>query len=136
MAAAASSNADNKSEGYSGFKMPKMDMEAVLNSQKKNLEILGLMNKMTMEVCSGVTRLQTTFIKQLINDVGEVVSSGAKPSEAFAQLSEITRDSIVKAINDGKKISDMIATSNNELTTALAKRCKEGPSEAQQAFKK
>jgi phasin family protein len=120
----ANTNTD-KTDASSGFKIPKFDTDGLMDSYKKNLEILGLINKMSIEVFGGITKLQTAFVKQLMDDMGGVLEKGAKPSEALAKFSEVARDNVVKAINNGKQISDMITANNNELTTAITKRFKE-----------
>lgn len=122
-------NADSKTE-FQGFKMPSVDMNAIMDSYKKNLEILGLINKMSVEVCNGIAKLQSAFIKQMMIDFGSVVEKSGKPSDAISKLSEVTRDSIVKAIGNGKQISDIIMATSNELTSAITKRFKESIEEA------
>lgn len=116
---------ENKTNHFPNFKMPNVDMKEIMGSYKKNLEILGLINKMSMEVYSGIAKLQSTFIKQMMSDLGSVAEKGAKPAEALAKFSDVMRDNIVNAINNGKQISDMITTTNNELTAVVANRVKE-----------
>lgn len=121
---------DEKTEAFTSFKMPNVDMNAIMDSYKKNLEILGLINKMSLEVCNGVTKLQSAFIKQMVADMGSIMEKGTKPAEAMARCSEVFRDSTVKAFGNCKQISDMMMTMGNELTAAVAKRMKESVEEA------
>jgi phasin family protein len=121
----ANSSTEAKTGGFTGFKVPNIDTNAILDSYKKNLEILGLVNKMSIEVCNGITKLQTAFVKQFISDLGGVAEKSGKPAEALAKFSEVTRDAAVKAIGNSKQISDIIVASNNELTAAIAKRFKD-----------
>lgn len=135
---ATSTNTSEKpnESGFKGFKMPTVDTNAVLDSYKKNLEILGLINKMSMEVCSGITKLQTAFVKQMMSDMGSIMEKGSKPSEAIAKLSDVTRDTIVRAIGNGKQISDMITIANNDISAATTKRLKESIEEAKNVVNK
>jgi phasin family protein len=132
MATATNTNAgtEAKKDASAGFKIPRVDTNAILDSYKKNLEILGLINKMSAEVCNGIVKLQSAFVKQFTNDLGGVVEKSAKPSEAFAKFSEVTRNAVVKAIGNSKQISDLIVANNNELTALVAKRFKESIEEA------
>lgn len=136
MATATSPNTDAKADAFAGFKIPKVDTNALLDSYKKNLEILGLINKTSLEVCNGIVKLQTAFVKQLFQDIGSVAEKGPKPSEALARLSEVVRDSVVKAIGNGKQISDMITANGNEIVSAIGKRCKESFEDAKFAANK
>lgn len=125
-------NANNtdKNEAFSGFKVPNINVNALMDSYKKNLEILGLINKMSVEVLNGIAKLQSTFIKQMMMDYSSVMEKSTKPSDAMTRLSEITRDSIVKAIGNGKQISDMVVATSNEISDAIAKRFKESVEES------
>lgn len=132
MATAGTNNANNEksSETFGSCKMPHMDFNAIADSYKKNMEILGLINKMSLEVLNGITKLQSAYVKQLMTDLGSVFEKGTKPSEAVARFSEVTRDNIVKAIGNSKQISDMIIANNNEISAAVTKRFKESLEEA------
>jgi phasin family protein len=130
MATATNSGTDAKKDNPGGFKIPRIDTNAILDSYKKNLEILGLISKMSAEVCNGVVKLQSAFIKQFAEDMGSVMEKSAKPSEAFAKFSEVTRDAVVKAMGNNKQISDLIVANGNELTALVAKRLRESVEEA------
>ncbi len=136
MATVNNPNANEKTDMFSNFKMPNIDMNAIMDSYKKNLEILGLINKMSLEVCNGITKLQSAFIKQMMADMGSIMEKSTKPSEAMAKFSEVTRDTIVKAIGNSKQISDMITATNNDLTAAVTKRFKESIEEAKSIVNK
>ncbi|MBE6447446.1 MAG: hypothetical protein E7015_03110 [Alphaproteobacteria bacterium] len=129
-------NTQDQKSAFSNFKMPQLDMEAITDSYKKNLEILGLMSKMSVEVCNGIVKLQAAFLKQMTMDMGTIFSKTSKPSEVFSQLSDITKDAMTKAFNNSKQISEMLVSSNSELTQALTKRMKESMEEAKNMIKK
>ena len=136
MATSTNTNEKTNEGGFKGFKMPKVDMNAALDSHKKNLEILGLINKMSMEVCNGITKLQTAFVKQMMTDISNVMENGAKPAEVMSKFSDIARDTMVRAIGNGKQISDMITIASNDITAAATKRLKESIQEAKTVVNK
>ena len=121
---------------FPNFKMPNVDMNAIMDSYKKNLEVLGLINKMSIEVCNGITKLQSAFIKQMMTDMGSIWEKTGKPSDMMAKFNEVTRDTIVKAVGNSKQISDMLIASNNELTAAITKRVKDSMEEAKNIVNK
>lgn len=128
-------NNAEKNDAFSGFKMPNINVNALMDSYKKNLEILGLINKMSVEVLNGIAKLQSAFIRQMMVDYSSVMEKSTKPTDAMTRLSEITRDSIVKAINNSKQISDMVMTTGNEISEAITKRFKESLNGAQSVQK-
>ncbi len=127
---------EKTTESFPDFKIPTMDMNAIMDSYKKNLEILGLINKMSIEVCNGITKLQSAFIKQMMTDMGSIFEKANKPADMMAKFNEVTRDTIVKAMGNSKQISDMLVASNNELTAAVTKRMKESMEEAKNIINK
>lgn len=118
------------------FKIPNVDMNAVVDSYKKNLEVLGLINKMSIEVCNGITKLQSAFVKQMMADMGSVWEKTGKPADMIAKFNEVTRDTIVKAVGNSKQISDMLVATNNELLAAITKRVKDSVEEAKSVVNK
>lgn len=128
-------NGSEKTDAFTGFRMPNINVNALMDSYKKNLEILGLINKMSVEVLNGIAKLQSAFMKQMMTDLGTVMEK-TKPSDAITRLSEVTRDNIVKAIGNSKQISDMIMTTSNELTDVITKRFKESMEESKNVVHK
>lgn len=130
------SGTTEKTGAFPDFKMPNVDMNAIMDSYKKNLEVLGLINKMSIEVCNGITKLQSAFIKQMMTDMGSILEKTGKPADMMAKFNEVTRDTIVKAVGNSKQISDMLIASNNELTAAITKRMKDSMEEAKNLVNK
>lgn len=125
-----SNTSEKSNEASSGFKVPNIDMNAVMDSYKKNLEVLGLINKMSVEVFNGIVKLQSAFIKQMMTDAGSVMEKSGKPSDLIAKFNEATVSIIEKAVGNSKQISDMLTTSTNDLRAAVSKRIKESVEEA------
>ncbi|MDR3179423.1 MAG: hypothetical protein LBT70_00805 [Holosporaceae bacterium] len=130
MATATSTNTTDKAKdcSFAGFKASTLDMDAFWDSYKKNLEILGLINKMSMEVCTGIAKLQTTFFKQAMEDFGGIFSS--KPSETASKFSEVTQNTLNRAIGNGKQISEIVTAANKDISTVASGRLKDSFEEA------
>lgn len=130
MATGMNSTSEKMNEATSNLKMPRIDMNAIIDSYKKNLEILGMINKMSMEVYNGVVKLQSAFFKQSMEDITNLMDKCNKPAEFVGKLNDLTRDNVVKAIGNGKQISDMITSASNDISAATSKRIKESIEEA------
>ncbi|MDR1561228.1 MAG: TIGR01841 family phasin [Holosporaceae bacterium] len=136
MATSTNQNANNeKTNDFSNFKMPNIDTEAFMDSYKKNLEMLGLINKMSIEVCNGIAKIQSAFVQQMISDMGNSMRN-SKPSEVFAKFSELNHDNIVKVIGNSKQITDMLTSAHKDVTNAITKRFKESVEEAKNIVNK
>ena len=121
---------------FPNFKMPGIDINAVMDSYRKNLEVLGLISKMSVEVCNGIIKLQSAFVKQMMEDMGSIWEKAGKPADMMAKFNEVTRDTIVKAVGNSKQISDMLVASGNDLTNAFTKRVKDSMEEAKNLVNK
>lgn len=121
---------------FPNFKMPGIDVNAVMDSYRKNLEVLGLISKMSVEVCNGIIKLQSAFVKQMMADMGSVWEKAGKPADMVAKINEVTRDTIVKAVGNSKQISDMLVATGNDLTNAFTKRVKDSMEEAKNIVNK
>ncbi|MDR2794436.1 MAG: phasin family protein [Holosporaceae bacterium] len=136
MATAASTNTTDKTKDFSfaNFKAPMFNADAFWDSYKKNLEILGLINKMSLEVCTGIAKLQTAFFKQAMEDFGGIFSS--KPTETASKFSEVAQSTFNKAIGNGKQISDIVTNANKDISTVASERFKESFEEAKKFMAK
>ncbi len=121
---------------FPNFRMPGIDVDAVMDSYRKNLEVLGLISKMSVEVCNGIVKLQSAFVKQMMADMGSVWEKAGKPADMMAKINEVTRDTIVKAVGNSKQISDMLVATGNDLTNAFTKRVKDSMEEAKNIVNK
>ena len=90
-------NEKNAESEFKGFKMPNIDTNALMDTYKKNLEILGLINKTSMEVFNGIAKLQSTFVKQMISDFGVMLPDG--PSQ-FSVIRD--KDHYVAILKEGR----------------------------------
>jgi phasin family protein len=120
---------------FKAFCMPNVDMDALANSYKKNLEILESINKMSTEVCSGIAQLQSVFVKQMMTELSELIREKGKPSEAVAKFSEFTKEHVAKVVDNGKKISDLLTTTQQSINAAILQRFRESVDEMKQQKK-
>lgn len=111
-------------DSFANFKMPKFNIENLTKSYKKNLDIVNLMSKMSMDVYSNITKLQSTFIKNMTSDLSEI-SKTDKPSDAAFQFSEVAKNGMAQAINNGRKMMNMLTASSRDLSSAISKKIKE-----------
>ncbi|MDR2766623.1 MAG: phasin family protein [Holosporaceae bacterium] len=133
--AGTSANPNEKSDVFSKFKMPNIDHNAVLDSCKKNLEMMWIINKMSVEVLSGVAKLQGAFMKQLLSDYNNAAKS-SKPSEALSKFSELAHGHLLKAIGNSKQVSEMLTSASKDVHSTLTGRFKESMEEAKHIVKK
>ncbi|MDR1334960.1 MAG: hypothetical protein LBJ19_01635 [Holosporaceae bacterium] len=119
----------SKSNFFNAFHMPHMDTEKLMNHYKKNLEILGSINKMSAEVYANIAQMHSTFVKQTTVEINDLIQKKGKPSDTVAKFSEFTKDNVVKAVNNCKQISTLLATTHQSINAAILKRFRESVDE-------
>ena len=112
-----------------------VNCEGLMNMCKKNLEIMYLVNQMSLEVYKSVAKLQTTFMQQMIADACNACKT-TKPSEAMEKFAEMAKNNMTAAMENSKKISDLVSAAGSDVASLVAKRFKESVDDVKSAYSK
>ena len=72
----------------------------------------------------------------MMTDMGSIWEKAGKPSDVMTKLNEVARDTVEKAVGNSKQISEMIVSTNKEMTEAITKRMKDSMEEAKKVVNK
>jgi phasin family protein len=107
------------------FKVPGVDLDAVLQAQRKNIEALTAANRTAIEGAQAFGRRQSEILRQnlaeLQSQFSTAVSAGA-PEEKLAKQTELAKSAFEKAIADMKELAELLAKSNTEAAEIVSKR--------------
>jgi phasin family protein len=107
------------------FKVPGVDLDAVLQAQRKNIEALTAANRTAIEGAQAFGRRQSEILRQnlaeLQSQFSSAVSAGA-PEEKLAKQTELAKSAFEKAIADMKELAELLAKSNTEAAEIVSKR--------------
>ncbi|WP_448208101.1 phasin family protein [Azospirillum sp. sgz302134] len=121
------------------FKVPGVDVEAMLASQRKNIEALTAANQLAMEGFQAVVRRQAELLRSSVeeasNYVNQVVAAGT-PEEKASKQAELVKIAFEKALANMKELSELVAKSNTEAAEVLSKRVSESLDEVKTALAK
>lgn len=121
------------------FKVPGVDFESIIASQRKNVEAITAANQLAVEGLQAVLRRQAELVRQAVEEATQVVSEltavGA-PEEKAAKQAELAKTAFEKALANVKELSEMVAKSNAEASEILAKRVSESLEEVKAAITK
>lgn len=110
------------------FKLPNVDVDAVVAAQKKNIEALTSANQLAVEGMQAIARRQAEIMRQTVEEVQRSMQSmmetGA-PEAKVAQSTELTKVAFEKAIANMKELSEMVAKSNGEAFDVINRRVAE-----------
>ena len=110
------------------FKLPNVDVDAVVAAQKKNIEALTSANQLAVEGMQAIAKRQAEILRQTAEEVQKNMQSfmetGA-PDAKVAKGTELTKTAFEKAISNMKELSEMITKSNAEAFDVINKRVAE-----------
>jgi phasin family protein len=110
------------------FRIPNVDVEAVVAAQKKNIEALTSANQLAVEGMQAVAKRQAEILRQtaeeLQKNMQSLMENGA-PDALVAKSTELTKTAFVKAIANMKELSEMVSKSNAEAFDVINKRVAE-----------
>jgi len=121
------------------FKVPGVDVETIVASQRKNIEALTQANKLAFEGLQNVVKRQVEILRQSIDEVThlskDIVEPGA-PHEKAARQAELTKDAFERALVNARELTELITKANSDAFDLLNKRFSQSLDEAREAFTK
>lgn len=110
------------------MKVPGMDVEALMATQRKNIEALTQANKVAYEGLQAVMTRQLEIFRETMDgamSVGKEIIDQKDPKAAMQKQSELAKAAFEKALTNMKDVADMMAKSNTEATNLITKRVSE-----------
>ncbi len=121
------------------FKLPGVDVDAILASQRKNIEAVTAANQLAIEGMQAVVRRQAEILRTTLEETGtiltEVLGAGA-PEDKAAKQAELVKSAFENALSNMKELAELVAKSNTEAANVISKRVSEGLEELKTALAK
>lgn len=111
------------------FKMPGLDIEAAMASQRRNIEAMTKANQLAFEGIQAVARRQTEIARQLVDETNAVMKelmSQGTPEEKVAKQADVMRVQFEKNLANLRELSNLMSKCNDEASAVLSKRFSEG----------
>ncbi len=110
------------------YKVPGLDVDAIVASQQKNVEAITAANKTALEGLQAVAARQADLLKQAMESAStavESISVSGTPQDAAAKQAELVKATFEKALSDMKEIAEIVAKSNSEAAETINGRISE-----------
>jgi phasin family protein len=107
------------------YRLPGVNIEAVVESQKKNLEALTSANRVAFEGLQAVAKRQAEILQETMNEASKAVDSVAKagsPPEMAAKQLDIAKQAFDKAIGNMRELAEMVAKANEAAASTVNSR--------------
>jgi phasin family protein len=103
------------------FKVPGVDMSALMESRKKDIEAIVEANKSAYDSMQAVARKQTEMLTRAMQDIQAAATAGTDPGKQ----TEVARNACVKALEDIKDLAEIARKSQTEAMTSITQRANE-----------
>jgi phasin family protein len=117
---------------FSEFKIPGFDMQALVATQRRNIEAVSAANQLAVEGVQAVMRRQGEILRQMVEEsstvLRDMMAAGA-PEQKIAQQTELVKTAFEKALANLRELTEMVAKSNTEAADVLTKRIGESLTE-------
>lgn len=110
------------------FKIPGVDLDSMMTSQRKNLEAIGAANKVAMEGMQAVAQRQSEIMREAMEEMAKAtktMTSAGSPQEASGKQADMARESFEKALANMRELAEMVAKSNSEAFDVVNRRMNE-----------
>lgn len=117
------------SKAFAGFTLPGFDVEAVLASQRKNIEALTQANQLAVEGVQAVARRQAEIAREAIDEASTVLREIVQPTapeDRVAKQAELLKQTFERGLANARELALMLAKANTEAFDVVAKRVAQG----------
>jgi phasin family protein len=122
------------------FRVPGIDLEAAVASQRKNIEALTQANQLAVEGVQALMRRQVEITRQAMEDFSamfrDFVQPNGSPEDRFAKQAEYSKHAIEKGLSNAKELTELVTKANTEAFNVINKRVTESLDEVRDFAKK
>jgi phasin family protein len=104
------------------FKMPGVDMSAIVESRRKDIEALMAANKAAYESMQALARKQTEILGQTMQGMQEAAKGAVSAAGNPAKQTETVRKAFEKTLADMKELAEMASRSQTEAMAHITQR--------------
>lgn len=108
--------------------VPGVNMQALVEAQRRNLEALTAANQMTLQGMQAVAKRQAEILAQAMAEVaqaGQELASSGNPQQMSAKQAELVKEAFERAIGNTRELAELVNRTNNEASDVINKRISE-----------
>jgi phasin family protein len=97
------------------YKVPGLDVAALVESQKKNVEALTSANRLVFEGMQAIAKRQAEILQETMNEASKAIDALAKagsPQEVAAKQAELAKVAFERALSNMRELADMVTKAN------------------------
>lgn len=110
------------------IKVPGVDMNKILDAQRKNVEAVTEANRIAIEGVQALMQRQAEIMQQSVDEVTKQLQSfdpASDPSERMAKQTELAQEAFQQALDRMRELAEMASKSQQEAFEAIQARFNE-----------
>ncbi|MQM33360.1 MAG: hypothetical protein CRU72_02620 [Candidatus Accumulibacter phosphatis] len=120
------------------LKVPGVNMDALVASQRDNLEALNAANQAALEGMKAVGEWQAKLLQETMREltaaIGKLSQSGS-PQQLLAAESDLAKKAFATAVGQMQELTQIVIQANQQASAAIAKRIPESLGEIKDVLK-
>ncbi len=115
-------------KAFGGFAIPGFNVEAVMASQRKNVEALSQANQLAIEGVQALARRQVEIAREAIEGASNLfreLSQPGAPQEKLVKNTELAKVGFERSLATARELTELVAKANTEAFNVLTKRVTE-----------
>ncbi len=120
------------------YKVPGVEMDKLIEAQRKNIEAITNANKVAFEGMQAIMQRQGEILRSSMTEASKVMSdlaAAGTPEDRMAKQAEVLKKAFETALANMKELAEMGAKSNSEAAETINKRVAESLDEVRDAIK-
>lgn len=127
------------SKMWSEFKMPTVDIDAIVAAQQKNFEALTAANKLVVEGFQAIAKRQAELVREAFEHsvkATEQLAASKTPEERFLKHADLSKEAIETSLANARELTVLWTKSADKTLDIVASRVAESLEEAKVLFGK
>ena len=119
------------------LKLPNVDIEAILDHHRKNLEALEKSAKATAAGTASLMNRQREMLQDTLHEATEMAKNyraPGNPQELIARQTEFARKAFESAVSNAGEVAELVKKSGTESIDILRNRIKEAMAEVRDGY--
>lgn len=111
-----------------GFRMPGLDVPALMDNQRKNVEALTQAAQIVTQGVTEVSQKQAEVLRSTVEQAVAIAGSikAGDPAATAQAQQEFVRQAFETAVTNARELAEMVGKSNREAYQTIERRMQEG----------
>jgi phasin family protein len=127
-------------KAFSDFRLPGLDVEAIVATQRKNLEALAQAHQLAVEGVRALAKRHAEIAREAFAESSalfrEWTQPGAAPEDRLAKNVNVAKETFEKGLANARELGELTTKASTDVLSVIARRVSESFDEARLYAKK